>query len=100
MRAALKKTTSRSSFWVNWSIFFRVAGIEDRSERSRRSVETLAVGLAVETKAASSVVRRCSLRARRITWLKPWEANSAETWFPMPGPEPKTTIVRVGAMVV
>ena len=97
--AALKNTTSRSSPSVNLSISFRTAGMESRSERSSRSVSTFTLGLAFETKAASSFLSLSSLRARRMAWLKSWEANCDTTWLPMPGPAPKARMVRVGDLV-
>jgi hypothetical protein len=90
----LKNTTSTSSSLVNSSTSFRIPGIESRFARSRVTVETLAFGVALRTEGASESCRRWVLRARRMMCVMPLEANWIAVLLPMPGPAPKTRMVR------
>jgi hypothetical protein len=80
MRAALKKMTSTSSLAVKASSCLSTEGMEDRLARSMGRVETLTLLEDLDTNGASSLERRWVLRARRMMWFMPLEANFAATF--------------------
>lgn len=97
IRAALKTTTSGALPSNSASICSRTEGMEERSLRSRRRVDTFAdAEEAWDCTKAASDWRRVVLRERRTAWVKPLERKDAAMWFPIPGPAPRIRIVREG----